>query len=64
MTDFDNYDQLPAVAQNCRHYASDRKLNSRHYGAQEGVTCSSCRNWDGASCVRNAFDSVITRLDG
>ena len=63
MTDYDNYDQLPAVGQSCRYFKTDKRPVSRYYSAQEGVSCSLCKNWDGASCVRNAFDSVITRLD-
>ena len=63
MTDYDSYDQLPAVAQRCRYFRSDTNRKSRYYGANEGVSCSLCRSWDGASCIRNGYNNIIDRLE-
>ncbi|MDF2524776.1 MAG: hypothetical protein K0R31_2417 [Clostridiales bacterium] len=64
MTEYDNYERLPVVAQSCRDFRSDRRSGSMNYNVHEGVTCTVCKNWSGAKCVRKNYDSVITRLDG
>lgn len=58
MTDYDSDSQLIRVAQSCKRFRSGG------LGTEEdGISCGTCRNWDGSSCSANAFDNILTSLD-
>lgn len=63
MAYYESDDQMTAVAQSCRYFNSGGMINSRFYNAVEGISCRACKNWNGAKCVKNVFDNVLTSLD-
>ncbi|HHW48089.1 MAG TPA: hypothetical protein GXX14_05660 [Clostridiaceae bacterium] len=63
MLDYHSDEQLTAVGQSCRHYESLGFVGNR-YGAGEGsISCRTCKNWNGSTCVRQAFDSVLSNIE-
>jgi len=63
MLDYDSEEQLMAVGQSCRHYHS-RGFTSNRFGiSEENISCGTCKNWNGSSCIRQAFDSVLNNIE-
>ncbi|AGI40420.1 hypothetical protein [Thermoclostridium stercorarium] len=58
------YDELRLIGENCSHY------RQRRYGSgavmriyeEEGISCSTCKNWSGSRCIIDAFDKVAADI--
>lgn len=57
-----DYEGNMTIAQSCNDFKSARTLNSRFGTGNEGISCSACKNWNGAECVKNSYDRVASRL--
>ena len=56
-------DQLTAVAQSCRDFEMGGPPIAKNSTSAEEISCEFCDHWDGARCVINVFDKVLTSLD-
>lgn len=56
--------ELKQVGENCSQYQQQKHANSVAMGLceEEGVSCSTCRNWSGFRCIIDAFDNVAVNL--
>lgn len=57
-------DELKHIGENCSQYQQQRRASSavmRLY-EEEGISCSTCRNWSGFRCVIDAFDNVAANI--
>lgn len=57
-------DELKLIGENCSHYQQRRygsvaAMNLYH---EEGISCSTCKNWSGSGCIIDAFDKVAVNL--
>jgi len=64
MSDSMLHDELKLIGENCSHY------EQRRYGSgsimrlyqEEGISCSTCKNWSGSKCIIDAYDKVAVNL--
>ena len=56
--------ELKLVGQNCSQYQAEKHGISATMGTagDEGISCTTCRNWSGSRCVIDAFDNVAVNL--
>jgi hypothetical protein len=60
---YDGDEQLMVVGQSCRHYNSRGFANNRFDTSESNISCGTCKNWNGSTCVRKAFDSILTDIE-
>jgi hypothetical protein len=53
-------DQLKLVGLSCDYYDGEGTTSSL---GGTGISCETCKNWDGRKCRINVFDSVLEGLD-
>ena len=53
-------DQLKLVGLSCDYYDGEGTISSL---GGTGISCKTCKNWDGRKCRINVFDSVLEGLD-
>jgi hypothetical protein len=55
--------QMAHVAVECPGYEPMREHLVSTIGAEGGVSCGNCHNWQNERCVVNLFDKVLSSLD-
>lgn len=57
-------DELKLIGENCSKYQPQRHGAGAVMGLyeDEGISCSTCKNWSGFRCVIDAFDNVAVNL--
>lgn len=56
------YDNDITVAQSCSNFRSAGTKASRYGSVNEGISCSTCKNWNGSECLKNSYDNTASRL--
>jgi len=63
MLDYHSEEQLMAVGQSCRHYDSRGLAGSKFDTYDGSISCRTCKNWNGNTCVKQAFESVLNNIE-